>query len=67
MNEEILNAAIEAISQEISREPGNALLLRERGRLHMMAGNQEAAMEDLREAVRLQPDLMSDINGEFRS
>ncbi len=67
MDKLMLRAAIDAISQEINKEPENALLLRERGRLYMMIGEREAAMQDMCAAVKLKPELVNDINGEFRS
>ena len=44
MEKEILMAGIEALSQAISAEP-TATLYKERGRLRMLAGDSQGAME----------------------
>ena len=47
MDKELIRVAIQAITAEIESNPGDARLLKERGRLHMMAGEKDLAMTDL--------------------
>ena len=66
MNELALRMAIEAITAELSASPSQPHLLKERGRLLMILGDKAAAMADLREALRLDPTIVSDLhNGSF--
>ncbi|MCF0198861.1 MAG: hypothetical protein HUK02_06000 [Bacteroidaceae bacterium] len=61
MNEALLHAAIAAIDAELAKEPTNALLYKERGRLRAMMGQNAEAMSDLREALRLDPSLADEV------
>jgi len=65
MEQDIISLAIEAITQEIEKNPQDAYLYKERGRLRRMNGDEKGAMEDLREAVRLDPDILGKIDGKF--
>lgn len=60
-----INIAIEALTAEIEKEPQNATLYRERGRLRMMAGDKDGAMADLRQAVQLDPTILEGVEGAF--
>lgn len=65
MDKEVLDMAIQAITSEIERNPQDAHLLKERGRLHMMRGDKELAMRDLMQAAVIAPHLLDDMNGHF--
>lgn len=60
MEQELIRMAIEAITEEIARHP-EALLYKERGRLRRMLGQESEAIADLREAIRLDPTVVSDL------
>lgn len=66
MDNELIKMAIAAMDAEIAAEP-TAQLLKERGRLRMMAGDHEGAMADLREAARLDPQLLRELSGMFKN
>lgn len=57
---------IEAMNAELEKNGPNANILKERGRLKMVIGDKKGAMEDLREAVKLDPSIVDNINGEFK-
>ena len=57
---------IEAITTEIAKEP-SANLYKERGRLRMLQGDHQGAMEDLKKATELDPSLLQDIGGTFHN
>ena len=59
-------AMIEAMNAELEKNGPNANILKERGRLKMVIGDKKGAMEDLREAVKLDPSIVDNINGEFK-
>lgn len=65
MDKELIRVAIQAITAEIESNPGDARLLKERGRLHMMAGEKDLAMTDLLQAAAIDPHLLDDMNGQF--
>ena len=54
------------MTEELEKEGSNANLLKERGRLRMLIGDKKGAMEDLRQAVSLDPSIVENINGEFK-
>ncbi len=55
---------IDAITAEIEKAP-QANLYKERGRLRMMNGDKTGAMQDLRQAMELDPSLLNEIKGEY--
>ena len=55
---------IDAITAEIEKAP-QANLYKERGRLRMMNGDKAGAMQDLRQAMELDPSLLNEIKGEY--
>lgn len=57
---------IAAMTKELESSGPNANLLKERGRLKMLAGDKKGAMDDLRQAVLLDPSIVEHINGEFK-
>ncbi len=57
---------IAAMNEELEKEGPNANILKERGRLKMLIGDKIGAMEDLRQAVALDPSIVDHINGEFK-
>lgn len=57
--------ALQAIAKELEREPDNANLWKEHGRLSMLTGDKATAMQSLRKAGELNPNLLSDLSGEF--
>lgn len=61
----MIQAMIEAMTQELEKDGPNANILKERGRLKMISGDKKGAMEDLRKAVALDPSIVESINGEF--
>lgn len=65
MNKDIITAMIGAMTEELEKDGPNANILKERGRMKMMLGDKKGAMDDLRQAVALDPGIVSDINGEF--
>ena len=65
MEQEVIQVAIQAMTAEIEKNPADATLLKERGRLHMMAGEKELAMRDLMAAAAIDPHLLDDMNGHF--
>lgn len=62
----MISAMIEAMNAELEKNGPNANILKERGRLKMVIGDKKGAMEDLREAVKLDPSIIDNINGEFK-
>ena len=64
MEKEILMAGIAALSQAISAEP-TATLYKERGRLRMLAGASQGAMDDIRKAAELDPSMLEQFSGKF--
>lgn len=62
----MIMAMIAAMNEELEKDGPNANLLKERGRLKMLIGDKKGAMEDLRQAVILDPSIVENINGEFR-
>ncbi|MGN1255717.1 MAG: hypothetical protein ACI4UA_00970 [Bacteroidaceae bacterium] len=67
MDKDVIERAIRAMSSLIEKEPENARLLMERGRLHMMAGEKELAIKDLLQAATIDPHLLDDMNGQFHA
>ncbi len=67
MEKELIEMAIRAITEEIERNPQDARLLKERGRLHMMADEKDLAMKDLLAAAAIDPNLLDDMNGQFHA
>lgn len=66
MDKMLLQAAVDAITAEIEKDKENANLYRERGRLRFQLGMEREAMEDLRQAIALNPSLVNEIaNGQF--
>lgn len=66
METELLKMALEAINEELKSEPQNALLYKERGRLRMMLHDEKGAMEDLRMALSIDPNLANGLkDGQF--
>ncbi len=67
MENELLKMALEAIDEELKIEPQNALLYKERGRLRMMLHDEKGAMDDLRQALKLDPTLADGLmDGQFQ-
>ncbi len=66
MENNMISAMIEAMNAELEKNGPNANILKERGRLKMVIGDKKGAMEDLREAVKLDPSIVDNINGEFK-
>jgi hypothetical protein len=66
MENDMISAMIEAMNAELEKNGPNANILKERGRLKMVIGDKKGAMEDLREAVKLDPSIVDNINGEFK-
>lgn len=66
MENNMLSAMIEAMNAELEKNGPNANILKERGRMKMVIGDKKGAMEDLREAVKLDPSIVDNINGEFK-
>lgn len=62
-----IQLAIQALTEEIEKDSQNATLLKERGRLHMMAGEKDLAMRDLMAAAAIDPHLLDDMNGHFHA
>lgn len=65
MNGNIIRLAIECLDGQIQKEPQNARLYKERGRLYMMLGESEAAIQDIRRASDIDPSLVEQIEGKF--
>ncbi len=64
----LVEAAIAAINEEIEKDCNNANLFKERGRLRFQLGDETGAMQDLRNAIALDPSLVNQIaNGSFQS
>ena len=66
MEQNLISAMIDAMTEELEKEGSNANLLKERGRLRILIGDKKGAMEDLRQAVSLDPSIVENINGEFK-
>ena len=56
---------IDAISEELKKKP-SAQLLKERGRLRMMNGDKEGAIDDIQKAIEMDCSLLKDLKGEFK-
>lgn len=65
MDNSMIKAMIEAMTQELEQDGPNANILKERGRLRMVLGDKKGAMDDLRKAVALDPSIVDGISGEF--
>ncbi len=66
MDNNIIQTMIEAMTQELEKNGPNANILKERGRLRMLLGDKNGAMDDLRQAVALDPSIVDTISGEFK-
>lgn len=66
MEQNFISAMIDAMTEELEKDGPNANLLKERGRLKMLIGDKKGAMEDLRQAVSIDPSIVENINGEFK-
>ena len=66
MEQNFLSAMIKAMTEELEKDGPNANILKERGRLKMLIGDKKGAMEDLRQAVSIDPSIVENINGEFK-
>lgn len=66
MDEQFAQVALEAITQELEKDGSNAYLWFEKGRLLSVLGRQQEALEALRKAMELDPDLQKTINGNIR-
>jgi lipoprotein NlpI len=66
MEQNFISAMINAMTEELEKDGPNANILKERGRLKMLIGDKKGAMEDLRQAVSIDPSIVENINGEFR-
>ncbi len=49
--------AISTLGEALAHDSSNPVLLYERGRVELQAGQQSSGMEDLRKAIQLQPDF----------
>jgi len=67
MEKEVIEMAIQALTEEIEKDSKNAVLLKERGRLHLMAGETALAMHDLMAAAAADPHLLDGMNGHFHA
>lgn len=65
MDNSIIQAMIEAMTAELEKDGPNANILKERGRLKMVIGDKKGAMDDLRQAVALDPGIVDAVSGEF--
>ncbi|MBR5465987.1 MAG: hypothetical protein IKU79_01040 [Bacteroidaceae bacterium] len=65
MEKNIIAAMIAAMDAELTKDGPNANILKERGRLKMIIGDKKGALEDLKEAVSIDPSIVENINGEF--
>ena len=66
MEQNFISAMINAMTEELEKDGPNANILKERGRLKMLIGDKTGAMEDLRQAVSIDPSIVENINGEFK-
>ncbi len=66
MEQNFISAMIKAMTEELEKDGPNANILKERGRLKMLIGDKKGAMEDLRQAVSIDPSIVENINGEFK-
>ncbi len=66
MEQNFISAMINAMTEELEKDGPNANILKERGRLKMLIGDKKGAMEDLRQAVSIDPSIAENINGEFK-
>lgn len=66
MEENMIKAMIEAMTEELKKDGPNANILKERGRMKMLIGDKKGAMDDLREAVNLDPSIVESISGEYK-
>ncbi len=67
MDKMLLQAAVDAITAEIANDPENANLYRERGRLRFQLGDEAGSMQDLRQAIELNPELVNKLaDGSFQ-
>ncbi|MBO5675213.1 MAG: hypothetical protein J6R11_07685 [Bacteroidaceae bacterium] len=66
MEQNFISAMINAMTEELEKDGPNANILKERGRLKMLIGDKKGAMEDLRQAVSIDPSIVENINGEFK-
>lgn len=63
---DILTASVEA-TKAIEAEPQNYEAYILRGQISMAFGDKKGATEDLKKAVELNPELLNQMNGEFKS
>lgn len=66
MEENMIKAMIDAMTEELKKDGPNANILKERGRMKMLIGDKKGAMDDLREAVNLDPSIVESISGEYK-
>ena len=67
MEQEIITLAIQAITNEIGKNPNNANLYKERGRFRKMNGDEKGAIEDLKESIKINPGILNEIEGKFHN
>lgn len=67
MEKEVMEMAVQALDQAIKEDPTNAQFYRERGRLYMMLGRQDLAVQDVQSAMKFNPDIMEGLNGSFQN
>lgn len=65
-NKDILTASVEA-TKAIEADPHNYEAYILRGQISMAFGDKKGASEDLKKAVELNPELLNEMNGEFKS
>lgn len=63
---DVLTASVEA-TKAIEAEPDNYEAYVLRGQISMAFGDKTGAAEDLKRAVELNPDLLNQMSGEFKS
>ena len=61
----LYKVALDAISEELKKEPQNGNLWLEHGRLSMLLGDKDTAMQSLRRAADIDPTLLQGISGSF--
>lgn len=67
MTEDLLRATLAAIDAELQTNADNAHLWYERGRMLHALGDERQAAESLQKAIRLNPQLLSSLSGEFKN
>lgn len=57
--------AVELYTEAIELMPQNAVLYQERGRIHLLKGDKDGSVDDMKKAIELNPENEKQITGNY--